>query len=405
MHQFIDPRTKSPSKDHICIHEDIDLAEQNELLKKTVMPSQLSAETQLICLRYLTSNKKCENDKRVYDETKEIRASERGKFTNFVRNVLIKSGYRNDFIRPAIGSFIEQKIKREILEMLETADSKRYRLISAFNLKNDTQLAVNVSFLSHERVGKIPKLKENIKFLWQSTENIFKEYKRQRNNLKLFETKILQTADDNQINVIIPLSAIRKFMKNSISGYLMRVNVKETSYGKRIELAKPLPRHKALDQRRKVLMGSKYVLRASVCSSGESHFDCTANEILTESKPNEDQMEISGTTSEYKLNQIDDSSDENSENVERNISLSIIELTCSHRCIRILVPSKQDAFREGKDGATEFVNLSSKVESKAEYGAEQMSQNELIYEWCGQYFRSNTVTERCKHLFVNYNLF
>lgn len=395
-HKFIDPRTKAPVKDLICCSEDVDLAERNDLLQRVVKPSNLSAETQSTCLRYLTSDRKCEFETKTFNETEQIRHDERESYRKFVNEAMLKDFHRNDFIRPATRAFIEQKAKREALELLESDFNQRHRLISAFNPNNHSESDVKLSILAHERVGKVPELNKHVKYFWQTAANVWREFERQRNYAERFRKEIVDCADRNGVDVIIPLSVIRRLLKNSSSGYLVQVCVGETPSGRRIEFKKPLPRQRPRDKRRKALNGSKYVLRASACSDRTPFFDCKSGEMAKHEGFTES-VEANGTTNTYKLRRFEDFPQKAREEDARNVLLTLFELRSAERSLKVMVPSKQDAVRRMKDDSVQFVNLSSKVETKAEYGAECLSQNELIYEWCGQYFRPETVTERCKY--------
>lgn len=69
---------------------------------------------------------------------------------------------------------------------------------------------------------------------------------------------------------------------------------------------------------------------------------------------------------------------------------------------RLLMRLSQDVCeRSSSDEAPQFVNLSTKVEYKFEFGAEQMSRSELISEWCDLYFNPGSVTDRGEFFFIH----
>lgn len=63
--------------------------------------------------------------------------------------------------------------------------------------------------------------------------------------------------------------------------------------------------------------------------------------------------------------------------------------------LKLMLRTSQDVCeRSTNNEAPQFVNLSTKVEYKLEFGAEQMSRSELISEWCDLYFSPGSVTDR-----------
>lgn len=90
------------------------------------------------------------------------------------------------------------------------------------------------------------------------------------------------------------------------------------------------------------------------------------------------------------------------EETGRNYSYRLWKIREDDLDIKLLVKTNQDGCDKDEDGNYKFVNLSTKIEFKSEFGAEKMSREELIREWCNSYFRPETVTQRGKFILLSY---
>lgn len=209
------------------------------------------------------------------------------------------------------------------------------------------------------------------------------------------------------VNFQLPLSMIRALLCGE-SDWCASISVQESvsipnsmfqSDGL-IIFEKPLPPlYRSGSARYK--MGAKYAVRSCLARS--------ANNVC-------DTIEIDGglpenATSTYKLEQFDaylksyHDKQPKADTMKGNKLFNIFQIGGDENEIgaetyRVLVTSKQDAYKTCPDGKTVFINYSPKIELQAEYGGEVMTKNELIREWCDLYFRPESITERGKWNFL-----
>lgn len=79
----------------------------------------------------------------------------------------------------------------------------------------------------------------------------------------------------------------------------------------------------------------------------------------------------------------------------RNSRLQLWKLQEGDDQYRFLVRSRMDCY-ESLRKVKFYINISIKLEYQAEFGAEQMTKNELIHEWARQYLRPNSKTLRLR---------
>lgn len=167
---------------------------------------------------------------------------------------------------------------------------------------------------------------------------------------------------------------------------------------KEITFRKPLPPlYLSGNDRKKI--GSKYVLRTTVCPKHTSVFSHSTKATIDSVTSSDEVIECATKIDNpYKLHSIDARYlEENDPTFGGNCSFRIWTLSNGNNTIRLMVPAKTDAFRiDGNGTDIEMVNLSSKLEFQAEFGAEVMTRAELLREWCHQYFRPDSITVRCK---------
>ncbi|XP_055530182.1 uncharacterized protein LOC129721530 [Wyeomyia smithii] len=106
-------------------------------------------------------------------------------------------------------------------------------------------------------------------------------------------------------------------------------------------------------------------------------------------------------TSDYKVFEFDDylqrleEMRKTSDTPQQNVSLSLWKLQNGDEQYRFLVRFRMDCY-ESLRKVKFFINVSVKLEYQAEFGAEQMTQSELIREWTRQFLRPNSKTLRLR---------
>lgn len=177
---------------------------------------------------------------------------------------------------------------------------------------------------------------------------------------------------------------------------------------KEILFKKPLP-PTYLNGNERYKKGSKYLIRSCLNRNSLHVFDHTDQTIhrMAIDVEHIEYDSMPKTDFEYKVADIDEfcKKYQKKEVPHENMSFAIFNVTGNDETneynenFRILVPSKRDGYKEDANGKVQFVNYSSKTEYQSEYGAEIMTKDELIREWCEMFFRPNTVTERSTCIF------
>lgn len=417
--KFTDPRTQISIPTFTCDHRDIDLAARNILLGKCIETSKLSSSEHSACLEAIQNLKSDETalstedkaNRSTFFTTIQTRYDEKTKFLEYLkRNYFGALSHRYHSVHPAIESFITHKWKRKLLQLYTDTASDSYRMSTALKINRQTDDEISTELVHQEHHGNVPRMLADATTLRQSSENLLRTYQRHRSNLfkKFIRDKSIEIANENQVNAIVPLSVIKLMLSDFDVEWSIRMKVKDGSSSsilnptKEITFEKPMPPLYLSGNERKTI-GSKYVLQATVCPLHTSAF-CHSTKTASDPVKNSDEViECGGTASciQYELHTVDEIaakySNESDPMSDGNCSFRIWDLSNGHSTIRLMVPAKTDAFRAGeKDDDIEMVNLSSKLEYQAEYGAEVMTKSQLLREWCHQYFRPDSITVRCK---------
>lgn len=419
LRQFSKPHTRITIPTFSCDHRDVDLASRNILLEKCFETSKLSKVEHSACLQAILKLKSNESalstedkgNRSTYIATIHRRFDEKSRFLAFLkRKYYATLSYRYHLVQPAIDSFITQKWKRQLLELLTSTKTDAYRLITALKVHRQMDAEINAELIYQEHFGNIPRMLCDVTILRQSSENLLSAYQRQRSEqfINFIRGKSIEIGDANQVNAIVPLSVIKLFISDYDIDWSVRMTVNDTASStilnpiKQITFEKPLPPLYLSGNERK-MRGNKYVMRTTVCPQHTGSF-CHSTKTISDPVSDSDEV-IECTTSndnQYKLHTIDEICEKYSTECDPiangSWSFRIWNISnIANDSIRLMVPAKTDAFRVGENVADiEMVNLSSKLEFQAEYGAEVMTKAELLREWCHQYFRPGSVTVRCK---------
>lgn len=416
--KFIDPRTQITIPTFICDHRDVNLAARNILLEKCIEKSQLSAAEHSACLQAIQKLRSDETalstrdkaHRSTYFATIQTRFDEKTRFLAFLkRNYFGTLPHRFHSVHPAVDSFITYKWKRKLLEVRANTTETAYRISTALKINCQIDDEIKAELIHQEHYGNVPKLLCDATILRQSSENLLRAYRRHRSDqfMKLVRDKTIEIADANHVNAIMPLSVIKLLIANYDIDWSVRMAVKDAGSStilnptKEITFKKPLPPLYLPGNDRRMI-GNKYVLRTTVCPKHTSAFSHSTKATIDSVTSSDEVIECAtAIDNPYKLHTIDDMAAKHLEGIDPvfggNCSFRIWALSNGNDTIRLMIPAKTDAFRIGGNGTDiEMVNLSSKSELQAEFGAEVMTKAELLREWCHQYFRPDSITLRCK---------
>lgn len=417
--QFIDPRTGVEIPSHECNHQTVNLESRNIFMKNFIQTSKLQKHEHSACLSALHHLKKnptaLSMDEKanllLYESTSALRLEEKCEFLNKLReHFLAKLSNRFHDIPPSIEHFVVQNWKRRLIEMHRRMTNVKYQIRTAMSLQS-AECTVECDLIEQEHLGIVPKMNiESTGYLRQSCQNLNEAYNVRKNTcLKpLIEEQLTELCDQHAIDFIAPISII-KCILGSRKGWCCLMSIQESEQStmfnpkKKIVFNKPLP-PTSLSGNERYKKGAKYLIRSCFNRNSShvfSHSDCSEQKISDDTESNECYA-VPNLDIEYKIEKFDEFTKQHQKVAasKENMSFNIFNLTGRNNIdeynetLRLLVPTKLDAYKTNDNGEVQLVNYSAKIEFQSEYGAEKMTKDELIREWCELYFRPKTITER-----------
>lgn len=188
-----------------------------------------------------------------------------------------------------------------------------------------------------------------------------------------------------KFDVVTTVKSIRHLIDGSIKNWHMRLQIKENNGNKLLLLDKPLPPQE-LTVMEKNVKAYKYILKLFTQKSSKN-----VEEIEKSKEEIPNNIEWKLYDFDKYLEQLDIPEVELMS--QKNFTYSSLELSDSIDTMSLLIRTKED----GKIlPDSEFVNISTKVEYCSEFGAQVMTQTELIRDWCRTKFRENSITKRVR---------
>lgn len=422
--QFLDPRTGVEIPSHECNYQNVNFKKRNIFLTSYIQASNLQKHEHVICLSALRSLKSTLNpptdeqkNQTFYESCATNRFEEKTLFLDKLREYYFeKLSKRFHDVPPFINYFVTQCWKKRLIAMHRRLANAKYRMTTAISLQ-PTQCTVNTNTLHQEHLGNVPEMRDtDIEYMRQSSSNLMDTYNRRKISqlLPTIKYKMNELVKEHGVDFVVPIS-ILKLIVSGKKGWSFCMSVKEsaqsTAYNpkKEIIFEKPLPPiYLSGNERYKI--GAKYVLRSRF---NENAFNVFNHNSQTEIQINVDaQIQTSRNDNqinepipnilEYKISKSDEFilNHSKSECSYENMTFSVIDVIGSEdsnddgEMFKILVTAKRNAYKKNGNGEIDFVNYSPKIEFQAEYGAETMTKDELIQEWCDLYFGPHTSTER-----------
>lgn len=427
LRQFVDPRTGVEIPSQECNYKNVVLVSRNIFLSSYVQSSMLQKHEHIACLnalrcitKHLELSTDEQRDRSIYESTAMTRCEEKRIFFDKLREHFFANiSHRYHAVPPSINHFVMQNWKKRLIEMYRMLASARYNLKTAISLQQ-SEWAVKMNIVHHEHIGKVPKMiDKNVIYLRQSFSNLIKAYNRRtnRNSVPVIKQKVNELIEMHGIDFVVPISVL-KIIANGQKGWSFCMTVKDSALSttfnpkKEIVVEKPLPpvylcgndRHKK---------GAKYLLHS--CFNQNSlhvfnHNDKTESWTGIGAEPQQlinTQMGDSASSEvDYKVSSCEEFVERHSnegvskELIYDNMTFTIFDIIgCEDdddhgEVFKILVPAKQAAYQKRENDEIQFLNYSPKIEFQSEYGAEMMTKDELIREWCDLSFRPNTSTHR-----------
>ncbi|XP_055306386.1 uncharacterized protein LOC129570703 [Sitodiplosis mosellana] len=417
--QFIDPRTGIEIPSHVCNYKNIDLKTRNIFLTKYIQVSNLQRHEHLTCLNALARLPKPETelsneekkDRLLFNATAVLRSEEKKAFLEKLRERFfaeVPNRFHN--VPPSIEYFVTQNWKEQLVMMHRQFVNARFSLKTAILLQ-PSECVVTTNAVHQEHLGCVPQMsRDNLEYLRQSFPNLMKAHNMRKNTHQLpaIKGKVKDLVQQHKVDFVIPIS-ILKCILGSKTGWSFCMTVKESALStvfnpkKEIICEKPLP-PAYLSGNDRYKKGAKYLLHS--CFNANALYVYNHNEKI-ESRTSTQAIECDSNTStaiEYKVSNCDEfiRNHARGEDSYGNMTFTIFDVKGYNSAddinesFKILVPTKQAAYKKDSNGEIKFINWSPKIEFQAEYGVEVMRKDELISEWCELYFRPNTSTERVR---------
>lgn len=412
MCKFPDPRTGVENPTHECLYEDVDIA----LRRVGKTPSLLKPKNHKTGLkamhllgRDLAMSFQEQKLFTLYESTAQQRTTENALFLEELREYSttnLSSRYHN--VPASMEQFVMNIWKKRLAHLHRTIGNTKITLRTALTVQS-TNCEIQTKMIHCEQLGEVKAIcdDQSIQYIRQSSANLQKIYNEQRTAPFLMSVKAKgeELRRQHRITFQLPISIIRLILCGD-SDSCFSMSIKEAGaislFGsnRTVVLEKPLaPLYISGNKRHRI--GAKYVTR--FCFTRKANECNTCDENVIDGRFDEN------STFPYKVEKFDEFMQMyNAKHPEMNAHnantfFRVFELTGdvdedAAETHRVLITSKQDAYKKNVLDKRIFVNFSPKIEFQAEYGAETMSKNELIREWCDLYFRPDSVTERSKYL-------
>lgn len=414
--------------------------------------SNLNSSDQLKCIRAITNiNSKIKDvskkmDEIIYYSLTNIRLKEEEIFQSFVKSYFLTNlSERYENLDSSFEEFVVNKWKK-YLEFVKGLKNNFFSIQTALELDYSSGSEVKCEFQKiFDGKGIIPRIilvlkkpfSENIKQTTTKMEKMFDFH--EQSDFFSNDLIALKIALESECDFVITTESICCFLNNFSESWNILVNIKNIAEDNKniIFINNPLPKTflSGIDRIRESFdfglkakitfptNNSSYIsgINKSVKAdkifkenivneemNDSSEDDLIIDEVVeektevveepvTEELPEELPKKI-----EYKVVEFDEylknkkTTTKMEDETGRNYSYRLWKLSENDLDIKLLVRTNQDGCDKDEDGNYKFVNLSTKVEFKSEFGAEKMSREELIREWCNLYFRPGTVTQRVR---------
>lgn len=423
--QFADPRNGIEIPSHFCNYTERDITGSNIFLKNCIEISRLRSDEHSACIKAIhLLNQQIPNVNPAnfdyyqdYESTARDRNEEKQLFLGRLReHFMAKISTRYHHVPPAIDNFVMHIWKKQLIDLHRGIGNVGIRLRTALSLQA-TDINVQMKVIHQDHIGNVTEIyNQNIEFVRQSSANLQKTYNERKSKQLLMDVdgKKQEFVQKYGIDFIMPISILKLILCDGCDDWNFEMSVRDSKTStvfnpkKEIHFQKPLP-SLYLSGNARYKKGAKYLLR-SCFSQNSSHILDRSNNmesdigIVTESaKCNSNE----NNTEKYQLHHFDRFMEMyfGKKMIKKlssaNVTFTVFEMVGGAdendaETFRILIPSKQDAYKRNQNDEICFINLSAKIEFQSEYGVEELTKDELICEWCDLYFRPDSITERSK---------
>ncbi|XP_055695067.1 uncharacterized protein LOC129796938 [Lutzomyia longipalpis] len=392
------------------------------LFRKFPNRSKIPRNIHMSCLRYLRKiedlhgdgdlSPELNSDGKNYLSSEAMRKAEKQEFCEFVKNYFM-TYLSHRFLKIDVGmeDILIEQWKKSIQDVKKRKD-QNYQLQTALGLDYRLPGDEEVSFVHEKevyRTGNVSKI--NCSF--SSTEMLSLEQNSEqlraylgdngdKNSRRKDETTriVRDLAEENSIDFILPLEAIEMMVNGMKISWNVPFRIEDT--GKRTLgiIDKPLPPLSINTKQRNAEI-FKYCLEMKILDPQTvSSLEKLEKYPIYSDSEDEMQLVIDESQTDTNAEVTQDAKKLPSHTAAPEKTWQRARNNSFHKCIlrsdddqcSILV----DTYQDGADSMDNVINLSIKIEHQTEFGAEEMTHEELIHEWCLQMFNPQSKTLRIR---------
>lgn len=348
-------------------------------------------------------------DLEAYTGCWEQRQNERKLFLDFVRNYFnVNLLNRCHAVYPEMNEIVMDRLKSNVEVMRRTRDYE-YVMQTAVSLEYPDGSIVNLIIGKEiEQFGHVWHYSSSLLMAPVLPRIQIELLERPTDKLSLLAAEKIAIAND--VDVVLTPSLVKQFLDshtNVSESWAVQMTIRKYPNHMNVCYFEELMPKTNLSSMDRNKLAYEYRIRTATSSPNGTATYCLLrnrylNDINKSLSSNETKQDISVGKLEYRLVNFDEYLKNNttkSKYPSGNYSYRLCTLGESEASngdsLKLILRTSQDVCeRSATDEIPQFVNLSTKVEYKLEFGAEQMSRSELISEWCDLYFSPGSVTDR-----------
>lgn len=410
---YVDPRNGLPVRKAVVTEDE--LYQLPSLFKFFSTKSTLNAAEHAICLKALLESRKIAGledsvEKNYYttevlekyNSLKEKISNENKQYQDFVKNYFVSNNmYRKKEINLRLFSLFVDKWKREVDLFMENETdliSHNYVLATAIPLKCDKSQIKDVTLKvsdenSSKRIAKSVFPNDTIKYRMNGVHFHLEKYYNECRNDQRTKIEHPPTSADN-VDVFIPITSLLCIIQgynDECDDWMIPITITDEN---KIFMDKNLPKTKigSISRNNDIAMD---VIKAIFVQRSDKNDEASSNVQQSETS--------SSKVSCYQIKAFDQFMEEytrkNKSDVNEDLEVgNSVEISTNDGSLSLMVSCLVPDATEKEN----LVIFSPKLEYQPEFGEEQMSQCELIWEWVHLKFIHNTLIKRIRMHYSTY---
>ncbi|GAB0094993.1 hypothetical protein DMENIID0001_103190 [Sergentomyia squamirostris] len=388
------------------------------LFRKFPTKSKIKRKIHISCIRILKKlEEQCldslpwqDADRKLFLSSVDVRKKEKAEFHEFVRNYFMTYlRHRILKIDQNLESILVDHWKMNVIKRVEERKVQNYQLQTALPMDHclpEGEMLILNNPVEVFQSGTIPLLHLN----FSNEEVIILDGKPEMLKTYLSETPrktedIIEMARQQDVDFILPLESIEKFLSGDKKNWIIPLNIQE-NYGKNVGILEtPLPPLN-MDTKQRNSDIYKYLFEMIAIAPIDISMDQSKSETVDMNSDSEDESnlvidDICTEVQTIKSDTINTPPDQKhlqkiNQGMQRsqNCNYKLFTLGLEQQSIRILLEMHQDA--QINEENAKRINFSLKIDYQTEFGAEEITLENLIHEWCLLYFNINDKTLRVR---------